>query len=91
MVNSKNDIKTNDYFIGVLYTGYMDENAIIEGLKKIKKEDSITEIIFHPACATKNNEKLEKNRYSEFLITQNKTIKNSIELLGFKLTSYSKN
>lgn len=88
-INKSNNIYTNDYFIGVLYTSYMDENAIIEGLKRIKKDNSITEIIFHPAC-TFNNEIVEQDRYNEFLLSQSKTIKDKIHLLGFELTSYSK-
>jgi len=88
-LNVKNKANTNDYFIGVLYTGYMDDNSIIEGLRRIKKENSITEVIFHPACATNNNEQLDKNRYSEFLITQNKTLKDRIKNLGFEISCFS--
>lgn len=82
-INKKGDIKTNDNFIGVLYTGNMDENAILEGLKKIQS-DSVTEVIFHP-----NLDEDKKDNYREFLITQNPNLKQEIEDLGFELTSFS--
>lgn len=83
LINKKGDIKTNDNFIGVLYTGNMDENAILEGLKKIQS-DSVTEVIFHP-----NLDEDKKDNYREFLITQNPNLKQEIEDLGFELTSFS--
>lgn len=76
---------TNNYFIGVLYTGYMDEDAITYGLKRIKKDNTITEIIFHP-----NINALNQNNYNEFLITQNPHLKQEILNAGFELTNYSK-
>ena len=82
---SNTEIKTNDYFIGVLYTGDMDESTIIQGLKKIKKNNSITEVIFHPTV-----NKNKKNNYKEFLITQNPKIKELILNSGLELTNYSK-
>lgn len=82
-INKKGDIKTNDNFIGVLYTGNMDENAILEGLKKVQS-DSVTEVIFHP-----NLDEDKKDNYREFLITQNPNLKQEIEDLGFELTSFS--
>ncbi len=83
LINKKGDIKTNDNFIGVLYTGNMDENAIIEGLKKVE-DDSVTEVIFHP-----NLDEDKKDNYREFLITQNPNLKQEIEDLGFELTTFS--
>ena len=85
MIWYKKEIKTNDYFIGVLYTGMMDENTIINGLKRIKRENSITEVIFHPTI-----DKNKKNNYKEFQITQNPNFKKELENLGFELTSYIK-
>ncbi len=82
----KTEIKTNNYFIGVLYTGYMDEEAIISGLKRISKENSITEVIFHPYISNDEN---KKNNYREYLITQNGEIKQRIINMGFEFNSYS--
>ena len=80
---NKREIKTNDYFIGVLYTGMMDEKTIINGLKRIKKENSITEIIFHPTV-----NKNKTNNFREFQITQNPNFKEELRNLGFELTNY---
>lgn len=82
-INKRKDINTNDNFIGVLYTGNMDESSIIEGLKKIQ-DDSITEVIFHP-----NLDEEKKDNYREFLITQNESLKQEIKDLGFELTNFS--
>ena len=81
--NKKTKILTNDYFIGVLYTGMMSEETILTGLKKIKKDGTLTEIIFHPYL---NPEKT--NNYQEFLITQNPKFKEELQKSGFVLTNY---
>ena len=84
-----NNFKTNDYFIGVLYTGFMDEKAILEGLKKIEKDNSVTEIIFHPYIALEYTDKKGKEaNIREFLITQNTSIRKQIEETGFNFTNY---
>lgn len=75
---------TNNYFIGILYTGYMDKESIIKGLKSIK-EDSIIEVILHPTI----NKKF-KNNYIEFLTLQNPTLREEIQDSGFELTQFSK-
>lgn len=83
--NSK--IRTNDYFIGAIYTGNMTEETFIKGLKKIKKDNTITEIIFHPYFEEdKKNSK--HNNYKEYLITQNPKFKKELETSGFVLTKY---
>ncbi len=76
--------RSNDYFIGVLYTGFMDENSIIKGLAKIKKDNTLTEVIFHPTT-----DKSEINNYREFLITQNPNFKETLKNSGFALSNYS--
>ena len=82
------NIKTNDYFIGVLYTGYMDEKAILEGIRQIKKDKSITEVIFHPYIAENISAEKDYN-YKEFLTTQNPEFKKKLENSGFILSNYS--
>ena len=84
---NNSDIKTNDYLIGVLYTGMMEENTIINGLKRIKKDNTITEIIIHPYFDPKDSRK--KNSCREYLITQNPNFKEKIERLGFVFSDYS--
>ncbi len=75
--------QTNNYFIGILYTGFMDEEAIINGLSKIKKDNTITEVIFHPTT-----DKNKKENYREFLITQNPNFKENLKNSGFALSNY---
>lgn len=82
----KRNINTNDYFVGVLYTGMMTEKTIIDGLRKNRKDNSLTEVIFHPTTDTQRN-----NNYIEFKTTQNPNFKKELENLGFMLTKYSEN
>ena len=79
---NKNE-KTNNFFIGVLYTGIMSENTILKGLSKIKKDNSITEVIFHPTI-----DENKKGNYREFLITQNPNFKENLKNSGFALSNY---
>lgn len=80
------ELKTNKNFIGILYTGMMDETAILRGLNKIKDENSITEIIFHPTI-----DKSKKNNYKEFQITKHKNLIYEIKKQGFVLAKYCEN
>jgi predicted glycoside hydrolase/deacetylase ChbG (UPF0249 family) len=66
----ENKLKTNDYFVGVMYTGNMDKFTILNGLKQINEENSLTEVLIHPY-------------FSEFLITQDVNIRKNIENMGF--------
>lgn len=66
------NLLTNDYLIGVTYTGIMSKQSIISGLKKIKS--GVVEVIIHPA------------NYRESLIAQDETITDEIKKLGFILT-----
>lgn len=78
------NIKTNDRIIGVLYTGNMTEDTILEGIKAVKNKSSLTEVLFHPYFS---QEKI--NNYKEFLITQNNKFKEKLSNLDFELTNYS--
>ena len=87
VLKNESDIKTNDYLIGVLYTGFMDENTIINGLKCIKKENSIVEIILHPSlCIDEKN--THDLKYNEFLITQNMDFLLLLNNRGYMQGSY---
>lgn len=79
---------TNDYLLGVGYTGMMDENTIYEGLKKIQDERCIVEALIHPCYYGENAAK--KTRQIEFMITQNLDLKDKIQRLGFEITNYKK-
>lgn len=76
---------TNNFFIGVLYTGYMDKKSILKGLEEINIENSITEIILHPTTNM-----IHKNNHTEFQTLKDSGLKQIIKELGFDLTQYSK-
>lgn len=78
------ELKTNDYLIGVGYTGMMDDNALFYGLSAIE-EDCVVEALIHPC---NYNEKISNQHYTEFLITQNLDLKDKIQRLGFEITNY---
>jgi hypothetical protein len=80
------DLKTNDYLIGVGYTGLMDDKTVLAGLESLPNEDMIVESLIHPhfyQFPEKNNQ-----HYKEFLITQNKDLQDKIRRLGFVITNY---
>ncbi len=81
-LNRYPNLKTNDYLIGVSYTGMMDDKTIKNGLKVFKnRENLLIEALIHPYF----NEKK-----SEYEITQNKEMKFEIERQGFEFTTYKK-
>lgn len=84
----KYKLLTNDYLIGVTYTGYMDEDAVICGLKAILKSGSVSEILIHPTYFSSDEHILKPFNYQEYLITQSETINEKITELGFQLTNY---
>jgi len=78
------DLKTNDYILGVGYTGMMDSDAIEYGLNALE-EECIAEALIHP-CKYDNCTK--DSHTKEFSITQNMTLKDTILRLGFDITNY---
>lgn len=80
----KYNLKTNDYIIGVGYTGMMDSDAIEYGLKALDG-DITAEALIHPC---KYNSDTQNNHTKEFEITQNKTLQDTITRLGFDITNY---
>ena len=75
-------LKTNDYLIGVGYTGMMDDMTIKYGLKAIKKE-CLVEALIHPC-----DYDIKDNHYTEFLITQNQNLKDKISKMNIELISH---
>ena len=81
----KYNLTTNDYIIGVGYTGLMDDETIYQGLCAIK-EDAVVEALIHP-CDFGNT--TAKNQHqTEFMITQNLDLKDKIQRLGFEIGNY---
>jgi hypothetical protein len=77
-------LKSNDFILGVGYTGMMDSDAIEYGLKAIE-EECVVEALIHP-CKYDNSTK--NSHTKEFWITQNMTLKDTINRLGFDITNY---
>lgn len=82
---NKYELQTNDYLIGVGYTGLMDDKTIYHGLLNIKDEDITVEALIHPRYYENKNISSQK----EFMITQNMDLKDKIQRLGFEITNYS--
>ena len=78
-------LMTNDYFVGVSYTSYMDEDAIKYGIAKVKEPNLITEVILHPTT-----DQSKKDNYQEFLSITNPELKKYLENSDFELTNYKK-
>lgn len=82
----ENGLRTNDYIIGVGYTGMMDDKTIESGLLAIK-EDALVEALIHP-CNFANRKMLKNQHQIEFNITQNVGLQNKIHRQGFEITNY---
>lgn len=81
------NLRTNNYILGIEYSGLMDNFTIEHGLKTVEDEECIIEACIHP-CHFANTRK--NQHYKEFLITQNKELKDKILRLGFEITNYKK-
>lgn len=91
-VVKKYNLKTNDYLIGVGYTGMMDNKTIKYGLKSLRKE-CVAEALIHP-CKYDNTNTLTftptpDSHHFEYLITQDDELRNNIAELGFNLVNHS--
>ena len=80
----KYELRTNDFILGVGYTGMMDSDAIKYGLE-ILNEDCIVEALIHPQ---KYNNSTKNSHTREFGITQDLKLKDTISRLGFEITNY---
>ncbi len=78
-------IRTNDYLIGVGYTGMMDDMTIEYGLKALNG-DCIAEALIHPC---KYDEPIEDSHHFEYLITQNEDLRRKINDMGIELINHS--
>lgn len=81
-VSNEYGLLTNDYFIGIAYTGNMDENALSYGLKAVKK-DAVVEAILHPTVDVS-----KKDNHREFLSFLNPKLKEETLKNGWELTNY---
>lgn len=83
------DLKTNDRFIGLMFTAHMDESTILGGLKSVKHEEAVTEVLVHPYIYSPDDTK-NKDKYNEYLLTQNHDLRRKIESLGFEFVPFSR-
>ena len=83
-VIKKYELTTNDYIIGVGYTGMMSSGAVLEGLRKIKGEQTV-EALIHPA---KYYDDTKNSHTKEFEITQDEMLKDLIENMGYTIDNY---
>ncbi len=78
-IAQKYDLITNDCFVGIEYTGFMDKNTILCGIKKAP-EASLVEVIAHPT--TDKNKIYNYNEYLTLMSTDILT-ENDIEIYNF--------
>ena len=79
-------LKTNDYLIGVGYTGLMDDDTVYKGLEALPNEKMVVEALIHPhfySFPEKNNQ-----HYKEYLIIQNLDLRDKIKRLDFEIGNY---
>lgn len=90
MINSnlvkENNLKTNDYLIGVGYTGMMDDKSIAYGLNALKNKDCIAEALIHPCDY---DSELKNHHTTEFELTQNEDLRDFIKEIGFELSNHT--
>ncbi|MBR1775446.1 ChbG/HpnK family deacetylase [bacterium] len=82
----KYELNTNDYLIGVGYTGMMSALSVSYGLIALKnKSNIIVEALIHP-CRYQDG--TIDGHFTEFQITKNLKLKEKIEQLGFEIGNY---
>ncbi len=88
-LNSKSELKkinTNDFLIGVNFTGNMTKDTILYGLSALQKKENITvEILCHPKYLTRDE---NRENYKELLAVCEPGLKDEIQNLGFSLLNY---
>ena len=82
----QNNLKTNDYLIGVAYTSMMSGLTVACGLDVLKnKRNIVAEALIHP-CRYEDG--TIDNHFMEFLITKNKKLMDKIGRLNFEISNY---
>lgn len=79
------NLKTNDYLVGLTYDMMIDSLTVAYGAMSVKYKNSTVEAIIHP-CRYKDG--TVNHRFTEYLLTKNKKLKEKIEKLGFEITNY---
>ncbi len=79
----KYNINTNNYFIGILYSGQMDRNTILSGIKQLP-DNTVTEIVLHPTT-----NKWKHLKYIEYKTLIENSLKNEIQELNTNILSWN--
>lgn len=78
-------LKTNDYLLGVCYTGMMDSKTLEEGLKAIEDDNIIAECLIHPKKYTSAE---NDHHTEEFALSVDKILQDTVYRLGFEISSH---
>jgi len=77
------NLKTNNYLLGVIYSGMFSNKVVEAGLKTLSDEDDfVVECPISPACYLRN---INDNFSKEFNVTQDKILEDTIYRMGFEL------
>lgn len=92
-------VRTNDHFIGILYTGFMDAKTIEFGLRAIHDRNTIVELLIHPCAMVASKEErywkgvrdyvIDEARARELEAAQDEHLLHEIPGMGWTMTNYS--
>lgn len=85
----KHGLTTNDRFVGLLFTGFMEEDLILKGIDSIKNNDFLTEVLIHPYFF-ENCKENDVNKQKEFQIVNNESFRTICEEKDCKFVSFSR-
>ena len=80
------ELKTNDYLIGLTYDLMIDSLTVVYGAIFTNYKKITVEAIIHP-CRYEDG--TVNHRFTEYLLTKNKKLKEKIEKMGFEITNYA--
>jgi hypothetical protein len=97
---AQHGVRTNDRFVGLLYTGNMSRETIVKGLRRGSQGATLIELLLHPACILgARDERFLNAGVRDYVIDPARTTElsalTSPELLsdllraGYLLTSYT--
>lgn len=82
----KYDLKTNNYIVGVTYSGMMSNKVLEAGLKTLSDEDDfVSEGVISPASYLRN---INDSNSREFKLTQDKILEDTIYRMGYEIVSH---
>lgn len=85
---SRQNLKTNDYVVGVLYREDIDAKVLEASLKTINDDnnsDVIVEAVISPCSYLRN---INDKHSAEFKVTQDKVLEDVIRRMGYEITSH---